>query len=230
MKKKLFLLWGLLQAQAFAEESINIVKNPLDFVPHGYVVFEKIKGDLNKDSQADIIIVVKGTDKRNVIVDEYSGDELDRNRRGIIIAFKNGDRYELALENLSCFSSENEPGGAYFAPELSMSAENGILQIGYGHGRYGYWSYKFRYQNASFELIGYDRSEDRGPIVERMTSVNLSTRKLLIKENINEEAQGGGDEVYEETWKRFSLTTPFTLKEVKDFDDLDVSKLYKIID
>ncbi|MNP09092.1 hypothetical protein D3C76_1011830 [compost metagenome] len=175
-----------------------------------------------------MLIVIKGTDKRNVIVDEYRG-KLDRNRRGLIIAFNKGDHYELALDNPSCFSSENEDGGVYFAPELWVSVEKGILQIHYGHGRYGYWSYKFRYQNAGFELIGYDMSENRGPLVERVTSINFSTKKILIKENINQDTQEDGDEIFKETWKRFTLPVPFTLKTVADFDDFYYDKLYKII-
>jgi hypothetical protein len=79
MKKGLLLLLMLLQAQVLAEGATLNTKDPLDFVPKGYVVFEKIEGDLNKDGQSDTVIVVKGTDKRNVIVDEYRG-ELDRNR------------------------------------------------------------------------------------------------------------------------------------------------------
>ncbi|WP_265437359.1 hypothetical protein [Aeromonas media] len=229
MKKRLFLLLMLLQAQVLAEGASLKAKDPLDFVPKGYVVFEKIEGDLNKDGQSDMVIVVKGTDNRNVIVDEYRG-ELDRNRRGLIIALNKGDHYELALDNPNCFSSENEDGGVYFAPELWVSVEKGILQIHYGHGRYGYWSYKFRYQNAGFELIGYDMSENRGPLVERVTCINFSTKKILIKENINQDAQEDGDETFKETWKRFSLPVPFNLKAVMDFDSFYYDTLYKIID
>ncbi|MGL4469731.1 MAG: hypothetical protein ACRCT3_06080 [Aeromonas hydrophila] len=65
MKKGLFLLLMLLQAQVLAEGASLKAKDPLDFVPKGYVVFEKIEGDLNKDGQSDMVIVIKGTDKRS---------------------------------------------------------------------------------------------------------------------------------------------------------------------
>ena len=33
------------------------------FLPKGYVVFEKINGDLNKDGIEDCVLIIKGTDK-----------------------------------------------------------------------------------------------------------------------------------------------------------------------
>jgi len=52
---------------------------------------------------------------------------------------------------------------------------------------------------------------------------------LVIKENINQDAQEDGDEIFKEIWKRFTLPVPFTLKTVADFDDFYYGKLYKII-
>ena len=79
----------------------------------------------------------------------------------------------------------------YFAPELNVSINKGNLIVHYAHGRYGYWTYSFRYQNSDFELIGYDSSQDHGPVVERSVSINLMTKKMLIRENINQDAEGG---------------------------------------
>lgn len=73
----------------------------------------------------------------------------------------------------------------------------GKLDISYSHGRYGFWSYTFRFQPPKLELIGYDSSEDRGPVIERVTSINFSTNKMLI-ENTNFNAEGG-DEQFKET-------------------------------
>ena len=71
---------------------------------------QEVQGDLNKDDQTDHVFVIKGTDEAMVIQHEYLG-ELDRNRRGIIIVFGEGERYRLVLDNRDCFSSENEDGG-----------------------------------------------------------------------------------------------------------------------
>jgi hypothetical protein len=208
---------------AFSQTTTKTANFPNEFVPPGYVVFEETRGDLNKDNQEDYVFIIKGTDKKNIVTDNDRG-ELDLNPRGIIIAFKNNGKYELALENRHCFSSENEDGGVYFAPELDVSIEKGNLLVHYAHGRYGYWNYNFRYQHADFELIGYNSSQRRGPIEERFTSINFSTKKMLTKVNVNQDAEGG-DEIFKESWKRFSLPKPIKLRDIVLFDNLHVGDL-----
>jgi hypothetical protein len=224
MKTLAFIVFLAIGTNALGQVTPKTAKSPTEFVPAGYVVFEKVQGDLNKDNQVDYVLIIKGTDKANFVKDEYRG-ELDRNRRGIIIALKNNDRYELALENRDCFSSENEDGGVYFSPELDVSIKKGNLLVHYAHGRYGYWTYNFRYQNSDFELIGYDSDQSRGPITERSVSINLMTKKMLIKENVNQDAEIGGDEKFKETWKKFALSKPIKLRDIADFDGFDVTSL-----
>jgi hypothetical protein len=221
MNKLASIIFLAIGTNAFGQSQVRVAKSPTEFVPAGYVVFAKIRGDLNKDNQVDYVFILKGTDKGKFVKDEYRG-ELDRNRRGIIVALSNQDGYELALENRDCFSSENEDGGVYFAPELDVTISKGNLSVHYGHGRYGYWTYSFRYQNSEFELIGYDSNQNRGPVVERSTSINLLTKKMRIRENVNMNAEQDGDEKFKETWKKFALVRPIRLREVADFDDFDV--------
>jgi hypothetical protein len=197
-------------------------KNPIDFLPKGFVVFEMINGDFNKDGIEDCVLIIKGTDKNQFITDEYRG-QLDRNRRGIIILFNKKDHYELLAKNYTCFSSENEDGGVYYAPELSIEIKKGNLIINYAHGRYGYWGYTFRFQNSSFELIGYDESDNQGPVVNNATSINFSTKKKLVKVNTNQNADSG-EEVFKTTTKRISIDRLLKLSEIKDFDELDMNK------
>jgi tRNA nucleotidyltransferase (CCA-adding enzyme) len=213
------ILLTILTATVFGQ--IRQKKNPTDFLPKGYVIFEKINGDLNNDGIVDCVLVIKGTDKNYFVSDKYRG-QLDRNRRGIIILFNKNDYYELALKNYDCFSSENENGGVYFAPELSIEIKKGNLYAHYGHGRYGYWKYTFRFKNSDFELIGYDQSNNRGPLIESETSINFLNKKKQEKVNTNENAEGD-DEVFKETWKNITINKLIKLSEIKDFDDLDMS-------
>ena len=222
MNKLALIIFLAIGTNAFGQSKARIAKSPTEFVPAGYVVFEKIQGDLNGDNQADYVFIIKGTDKGQFVKDEYRG-ELDRNRRGIIVALSNQNEYALALENRDCFSSENEDGGVYYAPELDVSIGKENLRVHYAHGRYGYWTYSFRYQNSDFELIGYDSSQDRGPVVERSTSINLLTKKMRTRENVNMNAEGG-DERFREIWKKFALSKPIRLREIADFDDFDVER------
>ncbi len=207
-------------------------KNLVDFVPKGYIIqkyqggvfaegWNEIKGDLNKDGLDDIILIIKGTDKKNLIKDENRGI-LDRNRRGIIVLLNKKDHYELGIRNYNCFSSENEDGGVYSAPELSVEIKGGNLHINYLHGRYGQWSYTFRFQNSDFELIGYDESNNRGPVTESRTSINFSTKKKNLEVNTNPDADDG-DEVFKTTYKKIHIEKLIKLSEIKNFDDLDMS-------
>ena len=189
-------------------------------LPAGFVLFKEIHGDLNKDGLEDCVVIMKGTDKENFVVDEYRG-KLDRNRRGIMILFNKGDdRYEVKAINLTCFSSENEDGGVYFPPELWVYIEKGNLYFHYGHGRYGYWKYTFRHKDNDFELIGYDSGNHRGPVIESEVSINFLTKKKLNRVNVNEDAEGG-DEVFEETWSNIDVRELIKLSEINDFDDFD---------
>ena len=197
--------------------------SPSDFIPEGYVIFDKVLGDLNKDGIEDCVLIIKGTDKTKIIKDEYRG-ELDRNRRGLIILFNHENGFELAAKNHTCFTSENEDGGVYFPPDLDVLIEKGNLFIHYAHGRYGHWQYTFRFQKSDFELIGYDHSSNYGPRTDEKTSINFLNKKKLVQVNMNENAKGG-DEVFNETWSKIDIKQSIKLEEILDFDELDFSDL-----
>lgn len=195
-------------------------KEPSDFIPKGYAEFEKHFGDLNKDGLDDCVLIIKKTDTANNVTNRFD-KKVDRNRRGIVVLFKKEKGYELADKNYSCFSSENEDGGVYFPPELGIKIENEKLYIHYGHGRYGYWEYTFRYQNSNFELIGYDSSSNNGPVTNTETSINFLTKKKLTKEHTNENVEDG-DETLKETWNKIKIENLIKLSEIQDFDELDM--------
>lgn len=224
MKKLVFIVFLVIGTNAFGQSTPRAAKSPAEFVPAGYVISEEIQGDLNKDNQADYVLIIKEANKSNFVKNRF-GEEVDRNRRGIIIVFKNDNQYVLVLENRDCFSSENEDGGVYFSPELGVFIEKGNLRVHYFHGRYGFWAYKFRYQKSDFELIGYDSSQNRGPITERAVSINIMTKKMLIKENVNQNAEAGEDEKFKETWKKFTLSKPIKLREITDFDGFEIENM-----
>lgn len=191
-----------------------------DFIPEGYVLFKKVLGDLNKDKQEDCILIIKGTNKDNIVLNGLE-EKVDRNRRGIIILLKKQDGYKVITEKLDCFSSENEDGGVYFPPELIIEITKGNLCIHYAHGRYGFWRYTFRYQQSDFKLIGYDESNG-GTVITSELSINFLTKKKLLKENINENAKGG-EEVFKESWFKIEINSLLSLSVIKDFDDVDMA-------
>ncbi|RZJ84987.1 MAG: hypothetical protein EOO64_02225 [Massilia sp.] len=227
MRKLALIIFLTIGTNVYAQTNARVARSAAEFVPHGYVVVQQIKGDLNKDHDPDIVLIIKGTDRRKFVKDEYRG-ELDRNRRGILVALNVQHGYRLVLENRNCFSSENEDGGVYFAPELGVGINRGNLTIHYAHGRYGYWTYAFRYHNSGFELIGYDSSSNRGPVVQNTVSVNLSTERARFQDNVNPD-DDDGKEKFKETWKKFTLSKPIRLSEVRDFDELDVPGLLGLV-
>ncbi len=205
---------GIISCQAQSKELLS-------FIPKGYVEFQKYFGDLNKDGQDDCVLIIKATNKNNIVLNRFD-EKVDRNRRGIIVLLKNENVFQLADKNYDCFSSENEDGGVYFAPELWIEFERGNLIVHYGHGRYGFWRYIFRFQNSNFKLIGFDSSSNHGPIVNSQTSINFLTKKKLVRENINNEDEGG-DEIFKETWSNIKIENLIKLSDIKDFDELEMN-------
>ncbi|TCM68074.1 hypothetical protein EC844_10656 [Acinetobacter calcoaceticus] len=212
--------------EAPSAEQIKLEKDRIRYkayIPKDYSLFEAIQGDLNKDGQKDLLLMVKATDPENVIQHEYRG-ELDRNRRGLIVLLNHQGKYTQLMSNLDCFSSENEEGGVYYAPELSISIQKGILNIDYAHGRYGYWSYAFRLSGNDLALIGYDQSNNHGPYIDSQTSINFLTQRKLVRINTNRDYEQNPEPRFKEIWS--SIKQPMLyLSQIEDFDELDFSEL-----
>lgn len=147
--------------------------------------------------------------------------EVDRNRRGLVVLFETQGNYTNVLTNTGCFSSDNEDGGLYFAPELYIFIEKGNLYVHYSHGRYGFWKYTFRYQNEDLELIGFDTIDSFGPITESETSYNFSTKRKLTRTNVGEREEMA-EEVFEEKWEDINVDHLIRLSKVEDFDELRI--------
>ncbi len=213
----ILILFLFCSTQLRSQNSVGELNN---FIPEGYVVFEKVCGDLNKDGLEDCLIITKGTDKSKIVKNRF--DEIvDRNRRGLIVLFKTGKGYEKILENYHIFESENEDGGVYFPPELYTYIKNEILYFHYGHGRYGYWKYTFRYQNDDFELIGFDSSSNHGPIVSRQVSINYSTKKKLTR--INKAYDSDSDiPIFQELWEKIKIDQLVKLSQIESLNDLSI--------
>jgi hypothetical protein len=216
MKLLSIFSFALISAIAFGQPVLK--QNANDFIPQGFVLSGTSIGDLNKDGVDDKVLLVKGTDKGAFEKNDF-GELVDLNRRGIIVLFKKDNQYEMVLKNLNCFSSENEDGGVYYAPELSLEIDKGNLYVHYAHGRYGYWKYTFRYRNSDFYLIGYDTSEG-GEVIDKETSINFLSKKKQVKVNTNSSAEGG-DEVFKETWTNITVAELLKLREIKDFENFE---------
>ena len=194
-----------------------------DFIPKGYKLFEKISGDLNKDGLEDCVLIIKAT-RKDGFERDYEGKLIDRNRRGIIVLFSEEKGYKVAVKNYNCFSSENEDGGVYFAPYLSIDIRNSKLFVHYAHGRYGYWEYCFRYQDSDFMLIGYESFGSQGPTVLGKVSINFLTGVRYDDDNVNK-YDDDAEEKFVRKVIKLKKEPLKKLSEIDDFDELEIERL-----
>ena len=71
-------------------------------------------------------------------------------------------------------------------------------------------------------MIGYDLSENYGPIVNRETSINFLSKKKLIRENINQDTEEE-EEVFKDTWEEIEIGQLHKLSTIKDFSEFTIN-------
>ena len=209
------------QQKTLSPEEIKLQQQAKKFkahIPDQYFLFDAVEGDLNQDGHKDAVLIVKKIDPKGWVNHPDQG-RLDRNRRGIVVLLQNQGKYQKLMQNLTAFSSENEEGGVYFSPQLSVDIRKNILEIHYGHGRYGYWTYKFRLEQQDMRLIGYDLSSNRGPYTDYRVSINFLSNQRKHSQNINL-ADRDLEEKFKHTWSRVNYS-PIYLSQIKDFDELN---------
>lgn len=189
------------------------------FVPKGYKTIDKIYGDLNADGLQDCVLIIKGTDPTQEVINRF-GKKVDRNRRGIVVLVKDKDAYQVATKNYSCFISENEDGGVYYAPQLEIAINQGLLNVVFEHGRYGHWEYSFKYQNSSLQLIAYQETRG-GAIIEHITTIDFNSKIRVDSMNTNQE--GGKNAVFEDHEKAIRIDRLLNFSDIDAFEDLDMS-------
>ena len=220
----------------FSQTALAKIGNAFEsFVPAGFVLQEQqCQWDFNQDNKADCVLIIKDTQKSAWQVNENNPNEmLDRNRRGLIILLKDNVGYKKVLENRAIFASENENGGIYFAPELSIDGKGNKLILHYGHGRYGHWQYVFDYRTVhhkkDFYLIGYDASSNRGGAnVDSTFSINFLTHKIRYQKNINNDLADDTPK-FETTWHEFAKQPLIKLSDITDIDELDMKNVNTVL-
>lgn len=209
----IFLMTGIVSCNSQTKE-------PSDFLPEGYVIYETHFTDLNNDEQDDCILIIKDTNPEGIVINRFD-KKVDRNRRGVIILFKTEKGYQLVDKNYNCFTSENEDGGVYYPPQLSIETDKGDIILNYKHGRYGYWNYEFRYLDSNYKLIKYNESSNYGPITNSETIINFLTKEKLFRKNINEYGEDN-NEVFKETKTTITINKLLNLSDIKAFDKLNM--------
>lgn len=70
------------------------------------------------------------------------------------------------------------------------------------------------------ELIGYDNSENYGPVVKNEISINFLTRKKQIKQNTNMDEENPENAKFVTMNEKITMKLPILLSGVKNFDEL----------
>jgi hypothetical protein len=192
-----------------------------DFIPAGWRLESKLSGDLNGDRRADVVLVLRGNDPRNIIDARAWGgpQNYDTNARIIAIAFAGAaGGYDLVLENHTLVARTVDPSAQDPLDPNGVQAEGveikrGALQVtlGYFGGGMGRMTYAFRYRNHHFDLIGYDSLDvERSSGTMDQVSVNYSTRRM--KHSVGKIS----DDAEKVTWTTLPPKPLLTMEQVGD--------------
>jgi uncharacterized protein (TIGR02145 family) len=195
-------------AQTAADEQKLIKRIPAGHRLHSIDDAKQIfRGDLNGDGADDYALIIEEAS------DDYPG-------RGVMIFFKDGGDYKLALENIKGLGSKgSEDCGACGYRSISFNIAKGNFYIYYQWGKdpQPKETFTFRYRNSEFELIGYD--VDVGN-TKGATSINFPAKKKLVKECPK-------GKKCKETWTTFTMEEPILLRKIADFTRLELADYMK---
>ncbi len=218
----LFILTYLIAKPSGAQ--LNSYKKEFqNYIPKGWVLDTALSGDLNKDQQPDVVLVLRNTHAANFKKNDGLGmDQLDLNPRRLLILFKTGTGYTRELTTDVFLPSVNSGESPCLEDPLyegGLEISKGLLKI-----RLHYWlscgswyvtdyAYTFRYQNKKFELIGLDVSSfHRASGESSATSYNFSTRKKQTITGMNEFEETKVKPV--EKWEKINVVRLFDLAKM----------------
>jgi hypothetical protein len=146
---------------------------------------DSTQGDLNKDKQKDLVLIVQHKDSVTIINND-NDTVLTQPRILIILLYdQETNQYQL-VENINSFIL-NHDNPNMEEPYQDISINNGVLKIDFNiFMNMGGWgmsnnSYKFRFQDTDFVLIGADYNyvnRASGETEER--SYNFLTKKVKV--------------------------------------------------
>ena len=221
----IFLLhFGFVFGQNFSYPSINMqAKDINNFIPNNWKLLDSAQGDLNKDKQTDLALILQYKDSISIV--NKDDDSIVTQPRILIILLYDPttNQYQLVEKSNSFILYHDDPNME--DPYQDISINSGILKIDFSFfmfsGGWGMYhnSYKFRFQDTSFVLIGADES-----YVHRATgesedrSYNFLTKKVKVSTGtISSDKQ-------KVIWRTIDLKEQKTLKTFKEPFSWEVEK------
>ena len=159
-----------------------------ELIPSGWKILDNKTGDLNQDGFQDLAFVIQDTDPDAFSLnDGFGGDTLDLNPRLLEIYFgSESGVLKRVLQSDQFIIRKDSPTMDEPFAGLEIT-EKGILEVQFHiwHSA-GSWftsnhTYKFRYQDNQFALIGYDWVEaHRASGDTKDYSINFLAKKMEI--------------------------------------------------
>jgi hypothetical protein len=188
------------------------------FVPSTFRIVKKADGDLNSDGKPDVALHIIGTASRFHNKNSgLGGSVFDTNPRILIILFADqaGRGFHRALVSNTFIIPPDSP--AESEPSTGMSIKAGVLKLDFelwlsaGSWSAAEGSYKFKWLNGDFKLIGADLLEYmRNGGESTRTSFNFLTKRQKITTYAADEI--GKGRVVSVDWDRIPQ------KEIKTFN------------
>ena len=157
-----------------------------DFVPKDWETVGKAQGDLNGDKLEDCALVIKANLSK--FLNKHDGlgsNPFDTNPRILVILFKDKDGYKIAKQSNTFIVAPDSP--TQLEPFQEVRIKNGILELSFElFSSAGSWSmtsssYRFKFLNGEFVLIGADKTDsmrNSGEMTSR--SYNFLTSRLKV--------------------------------------------------
>lgn len=209
------ILSGTLSAQKFIYPSIpKTGKTVSDFLPPQWKILDSSTVDLNGDKRGDLAMLIE---YKKALKDTLDEDNIvDWDPTVLVIFFKDStdNEYHLALEDHT-FIPDEGTGVAYSSgppgAEVSVS-KKGIISIslGYFHASQ---TYKFRYQDNAFYLIGATNYYDIASAHFDKWDMNFITKKAEhTTGSLDENGKSKTDKI---EWKTFDIDKLKTIEELE---------------
>lgn len=200
-----------------------------DIIPNDWRILDAKTGDLNQDGILDLVFAIQNTDKSNIKSSDIWGiDSVDFNPRILGVYFgvdSGGFKQEFTSNNFIILRDSPTMDEPFDGLEIS---EQGVLKI-----RFRFWysagswsmsnhTYKFRFQDNEFVLIGYDSNEAHRASGETTSySINFLTKKMKItKGNFSNDIPESIE------WKKFLLEKPITIQRIDKPFELKFQGVY----
>lgn len=226
----IFLLtFGFAFGQDFSYPSINNQGKDINsFIPNGWTLLDSTQGDLNKDNHNDFVLIIQHKDRVTIIKNDFdNNDTVLTQPRILIILFHNqtANQYQLVEQSNSFILNHDNPNME--EPYQDISISNGVLTVNFlifmNMGGWGMSnnSYKFRYQDNQFVLIGaYYNSVNRGSGETDYRSYNFLTKKVKVATGTIENNK------QKIVWRTIDLKELKTIKTFKQPFTWEVEKDY----